>query len=69
MKIGSTLVEKGAGMWQDPAKAVELAEQGGALTAEIAKLALMGQDSPTRFKGSPGVAKRVAWADPCRCRK
>ena len=24
----------------------------------------MPQDSPTRFKGKPGVAKRVAWADP-----
>ena len=47
-----------------PAKAVALADQGGALTAEIAKLALMPQDSPTRFKGTPGVAKRVAWADP-----
>ena len=41
-----------------------LAEQGGAFTAEIAKLAMMGQDSPTRFKGAPGVAKRVAWAEP-----
>jgi len=24
----------------------------------------MGQDSSTRFKGTPGVAKRVAWAEP-----
>jgi WS/DGAT/MGAT family acyltransferase len=64
LAVGATLVERGAGLWQDPAKAVELANQGGALTAEIAKLALMGQDSPTRFKGAPGVAKRVAWADP-----
>ena len=32
--------------------------------AEIAKLALMPQDSPTRFKGTPGVGKRVAWTDP-----
>ena len=41
-----------------------LAGQGTALTAELAKLALMPQDSPTRFKGKPGVGKRVAWADP-----
>jgi WS/DGAT/MGAT family acyltransferase len=34
------------------------------MTAEIAKLALMPQDTATRFKGSPGVAKRVAWAEP-----
>ncbi len=45
-------------------KAVELAGQGTALTAEVAKLALMAEDSPTRFKGKPGVDKRVAWADP-----
>jgi WS/DGAT/MGAT family acyltransferase len=63
-KIGGILVEKGAGLWSDPAQAVALAGQGSALTAEIARLALMGEDSPTRFKGSPGTAKRVAWADP-----
>ena len=63
-KVGATLIEKGAAIWYDPAKAVALAEQGGALTAEIAKLALMPQDSPTRFKGKPGVAQAVAWADP-----
>ena len=63
-KVGQTLIEKGAAIWQDPAQAVALAEQGGALTGELAKLALMPQDSPTRFKGKPGVAKRVAWADP-----
>ena len=27
-------------------------------------LVLMSEDSATRFKGQPGVAKRVAWADP-----
>ncbi len=64
LKVGSTLLEKGVGIWQQPSKALALAEQGGAIAGEIAKLALMGQDSPTRFKGTPGVAKRVAWAEP-----
>ena len=64
LKIGATMIEKGVAIWQDPAKAVALAEQGGALTSELARLALMGQDSPTRFKGMPGIAKRVAWAEP-----
>jgi len=64
LKTGTALIEKGVELWHDPAKAVALAGQGGALTSEIAKLALMGEDSPTRFKGKPGVAKRVAWADP-----
>jgi WS/DGAT/MGAT family acyltransferase len=64
LKIGAAMIDKGTEIWEDPAKALALAEQGGALTGEIAKLALMGQDSATRFKGKPGVAKRVAWADP-----
>ena len=64
MKIGGTLVEKGVELWTDPTRAVALAGQGTALTAELAKLALMPQDSPTRFKGTPGVAKKVAWAPP-----
>jgi diacylglycerol O-acyltransferase / wax synthase len=62
--IGSALIEKGAAIWDDPAKAVALAGQGTAMTAELAKLALMPQDSPTRFKGHPSIGKRVAWADP-----
>ncbi|MDQ2962896.1 MAG: wax ester/triacylglycerol synthase family O-acyltransferase [Pseudomonadota bacterium] len=62
--VGSTLIEKGAELWRDPGKALALAEQGGALAGEIAKLVLMSEDSTTRFKGQPGVAKRVAWADP-----
>jgi WS/DGAT/MGAT family acyltransferase len=61
---GSALVEKGTELWRDPSKALALAEQGGALVGEIAKLALMSEDSITRFKGQPDVAKRVAWADP-----
>jgi len=48
----------------DPAQAVALATQGSAVTGEIARLATMGQDSPTRFKGKPGIDKRVAWAEP-----
>ena len=63
-KLGSVLIEKGVGLWHDPAKAVALAKQGSAFTEELAKLVLMEEDSRTCFKGRPGVAKRVAWADP-----
>ena len=62
-KLGASLLDNGSELLQNPKKAMALAEQVGALTGEITKLALMGQDSPTRFKGVPGVAKRVAWAD------
>ena len=63
-KMGSVLIEQGIGLWHDPAKAVAFARQGSAFTEELAKLVLMGEDSRTCFKGQPGVAKRVAWADP-----
>ena len=64
LKIGALMIDKGVAIWQDPAKALELANQGTALASEVAKLALMQRDSPTRFKGTPGVAKRAAWAEP-----
>ena len=63
-KMASVLIEKGAGLWHEPAKAVAFAKQGSAFSEELAKLMLMGEDSTTRFKGQPGVAKRVAWAEP-----
>jgi WS/DGAT/MGAT family acyltransferase len=63
-EAGSTRIEKGIELWQHPTRAVALADQGAALTAEIVRLATMGEDSATRFKGKPGIAKRVAWADP-----
>jgi len=63
-QAGATLIEKGAAIWHEPARAVALADQGAALSAEIVRLATMGEDSATRFKGKPGIAKRVAWADP-----
>lgn len=63
-RISGVLIEKGAGLWNDPVQAVALANQGSAFTAEIARLARMGEDSRTRFKGKPGIEKRVAWAEP-----
>lgn len=63
-KVSDILLEKGAALWQDPGKAVKLAHEGSSLTSEMAKLAMMGEDSPTRFKGTPGGTKRVAWAEP-----
>jgi len=64
MRVGSTVIEKGVELWHDPARALALAQHGTALTAEIAKLALMPQDARTRFKGTPRGDKRVAWARP-----
>lgn len=48
----------------DPNKAVEYARLGTGMAAEVGKLALMPNDSPTRFKGKPGTQKCVAWSEP-----
>jgi diacylglycerol O-acyltransferase / wax synthase len=47
-----------------PEKATHYAKLAGAVTAEIAQLLTMPDDSPTRFKGKPGVVKTVAWSEP-----
>jgi len=56
----------------DPEKAVQhglagsmdAARLGYQLVSDAAALALMPDDSPTRLKGVPGNAKRVAWCPP-----
>ena len=48
----------------EPGKATHYAKIAGAVTAEIAQLLAMPDDSPTRFKGKPGVVKSVAWSEP-----
>jgi diacylglycerol O-acyltransferase / wax synthase len=67
-KVGRGIVEQGRGLVANPQAAgdavQELAKKGMDFAAEVARLALMGQDSPTRFKGPLGTRKRVAWAEP-----
>lgn len=56
----------------DPEKAVhhglagtlDMARVGYQLMSDATALALMPDDSPTRLKGQPGNAKRVAWCPP-----
>ena len=45
-------------------KFADYAKIAAAVTAEIAELALMPNDSPTRLKGKPTAVKRVAWSAP-----
>jgi WS/DGAT/MGAT family acyltransferase len=67
-RVGRTLLDQGREMAANPALAQEALEgvtrKGMDFAAELARLALMGSDSPTRFKGRLGVRKRVAWAEP-----
>ena len=67
-QVGRGLVEQGRDLAANPQAAgsavQELARKGMDFASELARLALMGQDSPTRFKGPLGTRKRVAWAVP-----
>jgi diacylglycerol O-acyltransferase / wax synthase len=42
----------------------DLARKGLGFASEVARLATMGPDAPTRFKGKLQARKRAAWADP-----
>jgi len=64
IRISSNLWVKYVGMVSNPQKALEYARIGSGIAAEVAKLAIMPNDSPTRFKGKPGTSKRVAWSEP-----
>jgi WS/DGAT/MGAT family acyltransferase len=67
-RVGRNLLDQGRELAANPALAQEAIEgvtrKGMDFAGELARLALMGSDSPTRFKGRLGVRKRVAWAVP-----
>lgn len=58
------LLSRGAELLRNPVEAIDYARIGAAVASEIGHLATMQDDSRTRFKGRPGVAKRVAWTEP-----
>lgn len=69
VKLGRGLIEEGAGLILHPSHAWGYARNGVRLAAEIARLALLSDDSKTRYKGVLGVSKRVAWAEPLSLRE
>jgi len=66
--FGRSLFEQGRELAANPQAASDALEEvtrkGMDFAGEIAKLALMERDAPTRLKGALGVRKRVAWAEP-----
>ena len=64
LKMTRSLLEQGLEIARDPSSARGLAQKGIELADELRRIAMMASDSPTRFKGELGVAKRVAWAEP-----
>lgn len=59
-----TLLSKSVDLWNNPQQATELARLSAAVATDVGEIALMANDTPTRFKGRPGTVKRVAWSDP-----
>ena len=51
---------------RQPSRATDYLKTGAGVATELAYLALMPSDSPTRFKGVPLGAKRVAWSESLR---
>ena len=64
MKLTRGLVEQGLEIAKDPASMREFATKGMELADELRKIATMSADTTTRFKGTLGRHKRVAWCDP-----
>ena len=61
---GETLLREGLTMALRPKHLIKRAKQGMSLGAALTKLALMGRDSDTLFKGELGVAQRAVWSKP-----
>ena len=61
-------VGRSVGMIQDPSVSItgtlDLARVGAQVVSDIAAMALMPDDSPTRLKGKATPGKRVAWGPP-----
>lgn len=64
IRIGGNLWGQYQGLWNDPGTILDYASVAAAIANEISSLALMPNDSDTRFKGKPGTVKCVAWSEP-----
>ena len=63
-KWSGALLSKSVDVWNHPGQAVDYARLSGAIATDIGEIAMMPNDSKTRFKGKPGTVKRVAWSEP-----
>ncbi len=64
VKWSGSLLSKSVDIWNNPQQAADLARLSAAVANDVGEIALMANDTPTRFKGKPGTVKRVAWSDP-----
>jgi WS/DGAT/MGAT family acyltransferase len=61
---GAAFVERAVGMTKNPEEAAELARHALGIAGELARVALLSDDPPTRFKGRLGAQKIAAWTEP-----
>ncbi len=61
---GAQWFGKAADLTRNPRQANELARHALGIATELARVARLADDPPTRFKGPLGTRKRAAWADP-----
>jgi len=64
VRLSGGAVEKYLEVLRDPGQVIDYARAAAQVTEDVAALATMEDDSPTRFKGQPGRRKRVAWSEP-----
>jgi diacylglycerol O-acyltransferase / wax synthase len=64
MRIGTRMVSKYSRWVDDPTQAAQTAKVAAGVAQELAHLATMPSDTPTRLKGKTGTVKCVAWSDP-----
>jgi len=61
---GTAFLERAASLATNPDQAGEIARHALGIAGELARVALLADDPPTRFKGPLGTRKLAAWADP-----
>jgi len=64
VKASRDLIEEGVDLVTHPTETMGYARHGVGLASEAVHLLTMPDEPDTRFRGKPGVAKRVAWAEP-----
>lgn len=64
MRLSSKIWHGYQSLVDNPSQARDYARIAGGVAAELLHLALLPDDSRTRYKGKPGIDKRVAWTDP-----
>ncbi len=61
---GAQWLAKAVDLTQNPQQANEIARHALGIAGELARVAMLSDDPPTRFKGALGTRKTAAWTDP-----